>query len=156
MAGYLEEYGVADERRNRVIKWLVILVGSGLVIGFVLYLSLPLAIGWWTVRGFMNDLRRQDLPAAYRAWGCAQPCKDYSYNEFLRDWGPKSEFADPAKAKLGGVWPCGGGVIVTVRDPKGQPQKLWYRPDDGSLSFWPWQGCPSRIEAPQGPTSPSP
>jgi hypothetical protein len=53
---------------------------------------------------------------------------------------------------VGGVRPCGGGVIVKVSEPGSRTARLWYRPGDGTLTFWPWEGCPSRIEAPQTPT----
>jgi hypothetical protein len=155
MAGYLDEYGVADERRSRVLRWIVI---SVLVAGFLtlfVYLTLPLASGWWHVHTFVGDLRQRDYQAAYRAWGCAKPCPEYSFQEFLKDWGPKSDYANAEKVKVGGVRPCGGGIIVSVSRPNAPVLRVWYKPEESSLTFWPWQGCPSRIEAP-ATTSPAP
>lgn len=155
MSGYLEEYGVSDEHRARVIRWIVISAAVAGILALALYFTLPLAQGWWHVRTFVDHLRRHDYQAAYRDWGCAKPCQEYSYAEFLKDWGPNSGFADAAKAKVGGARPCGGGVIVKVSEPGARTARLWYRPGDGTLTFWPWEGCPSRIEAPPNP-SPAP
>ncbi len=155
MSGYLEEYGISDERHNRVVRWIVISVAAAGLLALAIYLTLPLAQGWWHVRAFVNDLRRHDYQAAYRDWGCATPCGDYSYQEFLKDWGPHSSFADASQAHVAIPRPifdkCGGGVILRVSEPGARLTRLWYQPADGSLTFWPWEGCPSRIAAPATP-----
>ncbi len=152
MAGYLEEYGASDERRSRVIRWLVISVAAAFVLGIGFYLTYPLFSGYFHVRGFVGDLRRHDYRAAYRDWGCATPCPDYSFDEFMKDWGPKSHFGDAASAGVSAkVRPCGGGVIVRVHGSGPDITRVWYKPEDHTLTFWPWQGCPNRIEAPETP-----
>jgi hypothetical protein len=154
MAGYLEEYGVADERRNRIIRWIVIVVAVVGILGVPLYLLHPLFSGWWQVRTFMGDLRRADYHAAYRVWGCSpQPCSGYSFEDFMADWGPKGRFAGAANGSIQKVRPCGGGTIVVVAWPK-DSQTLWYQPSDHSLTFWPWGGCPAHFTAPEQAPAP--
>jgi hypothetical protein len=160
MAGYLEEYGVADERRSRVVRRIAVSAGVAAAC-VVLYLLLPilsmlvppLSPGWWHVRTFMRDLRRHDYSAAYREWGCTRPCQDYSFADFMGDWGPQGRFAGAAAGSIRKVRPCGGGTIVAIDWP-GDNQILWYRPADSSLTFWPWGGCPAHFAAPDQTTAP--
>lgn len=149
MAGFLEEYGVADDRRAKVIRWLVI---SALVIVFG---SIALYFGFrsWPakrqVNTFLDDLRRRDYQAAYRDWGCGRACPEYPYNKFLEDWGPKSEFADPGASAIKRTRYCqSGGVIVTINSPKGVEVPLMYLRGNGSLGFSPWPVCDPRVPAP--------
>ena len=160
MPGYLEDYGVSDERRGRVMRWLLISGGAALVV-VIVYFSLPLlsmaipplSPGWWHVRTFVSHLSGHDYQAAYRDWGCATPCKDYPFSDFMADWGPQGHFGGAAAGSIRKVRPCGGGTVVIV-DWKGDSQTLWYKPDDHSLTFWPWGGCPAHFEAPGNTTAP--
>jgi hypothetical protein len=155
MAGYLEGYGIADERRSKTIRWIVI---------SAVLLAVIAGLGFWflrtypakkQVRAFLDDLKRHDYQAAYRDWGCAQSCPDYNFNSFLRDWGPGSPFANAEAADIRKARYCDtGGTIVTVAAPKGDPVFLWYQRDSHSLGFAPWEGiCSPHIPA---PTSPAP
>jgi hypothetical protein len=160
MAGYLEEYGVADARRARIVRRIAVAVGA-VVIAFGIYLLLPilsmlvppLSPGWWHVRAFLSDLERQDYHAAYRDFGCPAACSAYSYDDFLTDWGPKSSVgAAPGSIKK--VRPCGEGTIVVIGWPGREARTLWYRASDRSLTSWPWGGCPAHFAAPDQATAP--
>jgi hypothetical protein len=150
MAGYLEEYGVADARRAKLIRWSVIAVLAAAVLAGVLYFFLPIFRAKSQVRTLLGHLSRHDYQAAYRAWGCRQPCRDYSFQEFLRDWGPKSAFANASEVQVLKARPCGNGIIVSLALGGGWETWLQYRPSDQTLSFWPWHGCPAKFEAPAG------
>ncbi len=160
MAGYLEEYGVADERHARLMRRILISVGC-VFAALGLYLALPLlsmlvpplAPGWWHVRTFMSDLRRHDYRAAYRTWGCVQPCPSYAFADFMEDWGPQGRYAAAPTGSIRRVRPCGGGTVV-VLDWPGDSQTLWYRPSDRKLTFWPWGGCPAHFDAPNQTAAP--
>ena len=156
MAGYLEEYGVADERRTRVIRWLVISAAVLVIGALVLYFTLRTWPAQRQVRAFLGDLSRQDYRAAYRDWGCAQPCRDYPFDQFLEDWGPKSGFANASAATIKRSRYCStGGVIVTLLAPKGEDVYLWYQGSDGTLGFAPWQGlCNPHVPAPTSAPAP--
>lgn len=167
MPEYLEGYGVEDERRERRIKRAVIATVVLLVAGEALYLGFRNYSARKQVNLFLEYLRKQDYQSAYRLWGCTEnsPCRDYSFERFLEDWGPKSQHADaaaaavkkmPARSCGPGVLytltsiaahtlgergcDCGSGVIFTLSFPKGE-EVLWYERKDGTLGFAPWPAC---------------
>ncbi|HOL70487.1 MAG TPA: hypothetical protein PLA43_12660 [Bryobacteraceae bacterium] len=149
MAGFLEEYGVADARRARVFRAIsisVLAIVFGTIIGYFVLRTWPAKR---QVNTFLEDLRRGDYQAAYRDWGCAEGCDDYPYEKFLEDWGPKGEFADPSGASIKRTSYCkSGDVIVTITSPKGQEVPLFYQRSNGALGFAPWPVCDPRIPAP--------
>lgn len=148
MAGYLEGYGVGEERRERIVKRLVI-SAIVLVIGAI---AMYFLFRTWPARhqanAFLDALRQHDYQTAYRLWGCAQPCKDYSFEKFMEDWGPKSGFANAASASVKRTRYCDSGVIVTLNSPQGSEVPLWYERHDGTLGFAPWPVCAPHIPAP--------
>ncbi len=148
MAGFLDEYGVADARRSRVIWWIVISAVVVAVTATALYFTLRTWPAKRQVSAFLDDLERHDYQAAYRVFGCAKGCPDYAFNSFLDDWGPKSPFANPTAAQVRKTRYCGSGVIVTLQSPKGEDVALWYERSAGTLGFAPWPVCAPRIPAP--------
>jgi hypothetical protein len=151
MAGFLDEYGVRDAKRERVIRILVI-SGIALVIAAISgYFILRTWPAKRKVNAFLEDLRGHDYEAAYRTWGCAAPCRDYPFKSFLEDWGPKSEFADASKTEVKKTRYCNSGVIVTLGAPSGREVALWYERADGTLGFAPWPVCAEHIPAPGAP-----
>ena len=150
MAGFLEGYGVEDARRARTLKWALILILSAIVIGSVLYFLLRSYPAKAKVGDFLEDLRRQNYRAAYEMWGCtaSSPCRDYSFEKFLEDWGPKSPHANAAAASIARTRYCGPGVIVTVNFGKsGDDVLLWYQRSDRTLGFAPWPVCAPQPKA---------
>jgi hypothetical protein len=155
MAGYLEEYGVADERRSRIVRWLAISVAVLGIGALVLYFGFRTWPAKRQVRAFLGDLRRRDYQAAYRDWGCARSCPDYAYDKFMEDWGPSGKFPDPSAAAIQRSRYCqSGGVIVTVKSPKGGVVDLMYDRSEGALGFAPWPVCDPRIPAPDSTPAP--
>lgn len=158
MAGYLEEYGVADARRARIIRWIVIGVVSAVVVGLIAsYVNYTLRT-WWPAKGdvgeFLSLLQRKEYQAAYHAWGCRTPCRDYSFERFMADWGPQSDFADVSKASIKRTRVCSNeDVIVTLTSPKGEEVPLMYEHATGALGFSPWPICDPRIPKPLMPTA---
>jgi len=152
MAGYLEEYGVADARRTKIVWWLVI-SGVALCIGVVvLYLTYRTWPAKRQVQRFLDDLGRRDYQAAYRDWGCPRSCPDYPFDRFMEDWGPHGNFLDPAGAAVRKARYCNGDVIVTVKPGKGKDAYLWYDRANGTLGFAPWEDlCDPHIPAPTAP-----
>ncbi len=152
MAGFLEEYGVADARRAKVIRWLVISALAVVFGSIALYFVLRTWPARRQVNAFLDDLRRRDYQSAYRDWGCGGGCTDYPYAKFLEDWGPQSAFADAGAVAIKRSRYCkSGGVIVTINSPKGDEVPLMYLRGDGSLGFSPWPICDPRVPAPAAP-----
>lgn len=158
MAGYLDQYGAGDERREKFNRWLLI---SGAVVAVALLV-------WWflfvsskseivrephiarlvqrlrnhrqedRVRQFLDLIKNRHYEEAYRVWGVSP---DYQLQQFKEDWGPESKrnlsSYDIARSRS-----CGSGVIVTVDFPKGEEEHLWVQRREETLGFSPFQGCP--------------
>src|SRR5947209_19515441 len=90
MAGYLEQYGVGDERRAKIIKLAVVAVLVVLMLGGLVYLFFHNYAEEREARRFFELLRSHDYKGAYSLWGCtdAKPCREYPMPEFMKDWGP--------------------------------------------------------------------
>jgi hypothetical protein len=152
MAGYLEDYGVEESRRSKFLgRMIVSLIVAVIlvIIGYFVFRTYPAKR---QVRAFLADLQKGDYQGAYRSWGCAKPCRDYSFERFLEDWGPKGEFAK-GTAEIAKSRYCDTGVIVTLKPAGGREVPLWYQNSDGSLGFSPWPVCAPRIPAPSTPTA---
>jgi hypothetical protein len=161
MAGYLDEYGAADVRREKFNRWLII---SGAVV-FAAF------VVWWflfswdksevlrephlarlvqklrnhrqeaEIGRFLDLVKNHQYDAAYRVWG---PNKDYPFADFLKDWGPQSQRSDLSSFNIARSRTCGSGVIVTVELPRGAEESLWVQKADQTIGFSPFRsGCPA-------------
>ncbi|MBI4889919.1 MAG: hypothetical protein HY821_04785 [Acidobacteria bacterium] len=143
MPGFLDNYGVSDARREKgVRRWVLGILGA-----------LCLAwLGYWFIHDFRE--KRQvshflDLVAerkfedAYRLWGCdpKQPCRDYSFQKFLEDWGPKSPYSNTAKAHVRRTRSCSDGVIQILEFGPGDEILLYVDRKTRNLSFSPFSYC---------------
>ena len=95
MAGYLDQYGVAEARREGTVKR-IILAGLAVVALVGAYFLFPNVSRTWsekrTLQGFLDKLEQKDYQGAYRMWGYKpeEPDKFYDLAKFNEDWGPKS------------------------------------------------------------------
>ncbi|MCX6619580.1 MAG: hypothetical protein NTY38_00580, partial [Acidobacteria bacterium] len=123
MDGYLASYGAGDERRAKLIRRWSFLVLGLLVAAGILYFSLRDRAEKARIHTFLELLRNKDYGAAYGLWGCtaAHPCRDYNFDRFLEDWGPKSVHKDYANARLSSTRSCDAGVIATIAFDRGEP-----------------------------------
>ncbi len=168
MAGYLDDYGIEEARRGRLVKRGILAAVLLAILGSALYLGLRTYSARRQVTLFLEHLRHQDYKNAYALWGCtdSSPCPDYNFQRFLEDWGPKSPHANAAAAQIkkmnarscgpGVLYTlttlaahavgergcdCGSGVIHTVAFPNGEEVALWYERNDKALGFAPWPVC---------------
>ncbi len=151
MAGYFEEFGAGEQRRERAIRWIVIsalVLVIGVISGYFVLRTYPAR---QSASRFIKALSNNDYRAAYRMWGCDKPCRDYSFEKFMEDWGPKSEFARASATAIEKTRYCNTGIIVTLRSPAGSDVALWYERKDKTLGFSPWPVCVERIPAPPVP-----
>ncbi len=142
MSDYLAGYGAGEERRSKIL-WRTI--------GAVVAVVLIAAVCYFTFRGyshkkrvqaFLDALNRRDYQTAYQMWGCtpAKPCRDYSFDRFMEDWGPTS----PRSIQPTGIKKtkyCGQGVIAFLDTKKGDESVLWVESKDLNLGFAPWPVC---------------
>jgi hypothetical protein len=135
MAGYLDSYGVADQRRERVVK-LSLIVGIGaILIVMIGYFTLRTHSQERAVSEFLQDLNDQKYPDAYRLW-CPENCKLYAPNEFLKDWGPESKTAKASQFKVEHVDYCGDGVVFDLSYPNTEDIGLWVNRTTNIISFY--------------------
>lgn len=150
MSEFLEGYGVADARRGRVIKWIILSLIAAAVLGTILYFQFRNFGEERQASLFFKLLKKQDYQAAYRLWGCTPetPCRDYAFEKFLEDWGPKSPHADLSSVKVEKTRSCPAGIIQIVDFGKGEKVNLYVQRKDRTIGFAPWEYCNPRWQAP--------
>ncbi len=142
MAGYLDSYGVVDQRRERLVKRIVIWSLSAIVIAAILYFSLRTHSQEKVVSQFFQDLAHQQYQEAYKLWGCPENCKYYGPEKFLEDWGPASPYAKTSAFKIEHIDYCGDGVVFDLNLPDNQG--LWVNRSTNFISFYDAPRCPGR------------
>src|SRR5438105_3129157 len=105
MSSYLEAYGAEEAQRAKRIRLIkrasvaliLLLIVSG--VAYAVFKNYPEE---QQVKAFLETLRKQDYQTAYRMWGCTEstPCRDYSYQKFLEDWGSKGSHGDIGSAHI--------------------------------------------------------
>jgi len=142
MAGFLESYGVEDERRERIVKRVLLTAAIAVVAGVVLYGLFHNYPEERQVSRFFDRLQAHDYQGAYGIWGCtdAQPCRDYPFKEFMKDWSAESSPVNTFDVLDGES--CGSGVIVQVDAGKAGEKKLWVERGSHTLGFPPFERCP--------------
>ena len=130
MAGYLDQYGAGEERRNRIIIRSILTVLAIVVVW---------TLGWYlllnhheegVVKQFVAALKRGDTQGAYKIWNCAaaDTCRDYTYEKFMQDWGPGPTGPDLARIGLTDSEECNNAAMVTVRVNASRVEQLWVEP----------------------------
>jgi hypothetical protein len=145
MAGYLDTYGAGVDRRIKIIKTSVISLVSLAVLAGILMFVFHNYREEQRVKQFLAALAAKDYKAAYVMFGCtdAKPCTAYAFDKFLEDWGPSSEHANVANARVTRSRSCGTGVLLTVGYGPNREEKLWVERKDMSIGFPPFEGCPA-------------
>ena|SRR5437762_8673038 len=149
MSSYLEEYGAGEQqraKRARLIQRGSIAVLSILIVAGVLYAVFRNYPEEQRVKSLVEALRKQDYQAAYRMFGCTEtnPCRDYTFEKFMDDWGPRSAHANAASAHIGMTQSCGSGVILRVDYSAAEPVPLWVERSTHVVSFAPDPECRGR------------
>ncbi len=146
MAGYLDTYGVQDAKREKRWKWIILVSAAVVVIGLVLFLFFRNFREERAARAFLDALRAHDYQRAYELWGCTpqNPCRDYSFQKFMEDWGPNGQYKNVNAVQFTTVDACGQGVVLTVEYPNAEPFGLWVDRSTKTLGFAPWPRCPGR------------
>jgi hypothetical protein len=144
MPGYLDNYGVADERRGRIVKRLAIWVVTIVAVSSLAYFYFRTWRQEKVLKQFLTALSQQDFQGAYKMWGCTQdtPCRYYPPDKFTEDWGPSTPYANAGAAKIDNIDYCDEGVLFSVSYPKAAPVALWVETSSGTISFAPWPRCP--------------
>ena len=141
MAGYLDQYGAGEGRREKIIWRVVVSAVTLLIVSGLVYYLFKNHREQALVNNFLAQLRRQDYPAAYRAWGCSDPkaCSGYPYDKFLEDWSPKSGVTQ--NLRIIDSESCHRGVIISL---DGKDDRLWVDSGGTGLSYSPYPFCPGK------------
>jgi hypothetical protein len=152
MAGYLEEYGVADARRERIRKRVILAALALLVAGIVLFFVFRNYREKQQVKRLVTALAQKDYQAAYAMWGCTdqKPCPSYNFERFMEDWGDKGPYGPPAAMRIEKAESCETGSIITMRGTGTEAEfYLWVERDDKlTVGFAPWPVCHPIIRVP--------
>ena len=126
MAGYLDQYGVADAQREGRLKKIVL---SGTCRGCdrhrrILYVS-NLESGARR-QEFPGDALAKRLPGGLSHVGlhARNPLQVLRTRKFNEDWGPKSSYANAENAKVENIDFCDAGVVFDLSFPGADPVAL--------------------------------
>ena len=149
MSSYLEAYGSSEEqkaKRAKLVKLAILLLLVLVMVATSGYIFFKNHSEEQRVKGFLEELRKQDFQAAYRMWGCTEstPCRDYAFPKFMDDWGPKGSHADIGSAHIGMSQSCGAGVLLRVDYKNAEAGPLWVERGTQVVSFAPWPECPGK------------
>jgi hypothetical protein len=147
MTGYLESYGAGEERRERIIKWILLVSAITLVVGATSYFLFRNYREVRQAKLFFELLRNSEYEAAYALWGCTDdsPCPDYPMEKFLEDWGPGSPHADLSEMHFARTRGCRTGVIVEVDFGDPRHEYLWVERGSRRIGYAPWPVCSPRL-----------
>src|SRR3569832_1102293 len=138
MAGYLDHYGAGEERRNRIIKRLVISVVALAVLGSIAFFVFHNYRQEQAVKHFFELLEAHDYQSAYTLWVRSDSDRrGYPFDKFMEDWGPKGQHPDVSSYRISRSRSCGSGVILTIDFGSNQQEKLWVQRDDLTIGFSP-------------------
>jgi hypothetical protein len=142
--------GDAGPLPSKLPRYLILGAALFFAVSLPVYLLLRFRTEKATARLFLSQVQAGDYQSAYRTW---KPASSYSFEDFLRDWGPNGEYG-PVKSYdlLSAKSPSNAsGVIVTVAvsafspfpdagDPNRRNVKevrLWVEHRDQSISYAP-------------------
>ncbi len=87
---------------------LVIIIVVGGVIGYFAFHNLPEKRA---VANFLTQLEQGNYKEAYRLW---QPAPNYTYDDFLHDWGPKGDYGKVREFKIVSAESKGSELVIVV------------------------------------------
>src|SRR5579863_2089043 len=89
---YLDQYGVAEVKRERVLSRTILSLIALVAVSGFLYFWFKNYTEEKRVREFLAALEQGDYAQAYTYWGCSvqAPCPNYAFPSFLEDWGQSS------------------------------------------------------------------
>ncbi len=144
MAGYLDEYGVTDVKRERRTKQIVVWGLVALIVGTSAFFYFRNWSEERTINHFLTLLREQKYAEAYKMWETADSPKYYPPQKFAEDWGPSGIYKNSAALKIQNVDACDAGVVFWVTYTGGDDFGLWVDRKMSIVSFAPWTRCPGR------------
>ena len=111
MAGYLDQYGAGEERREKIIKNLVISLVALVVLGGIAFFVFHNYRQEHQVKRFFELLQAHDYQGAYALWVRTRerPARAIRFTAFMQDWGPQSGHRDVSNFRISKSRSCGSG-----------------------------------------------
>jgi hypothetical protein len=144
MGTYLQHYGAGEERRNQIIKRIVLGCIAAVVLCVASYFVFQDFPEKQVAKHFLEQVNSHQYQAAYREWGCTEqhPCPNYDFKRFMEDWGPSKGGSSPWK--IANVEGCRSFVTVNVQAQGAELESLAIQRDDHSLGYAPSPECQER------------
>ena len=102
----------APKPKKGIRKYWPLLVVIIVVGGVIAYFSLHNLPAKRVVANFLTQLQQGNYKEAYRLW---QPAPDYTFDDFMHDWGPQGDYGKIREFRIIGAQSKGNAlVIVTV------------------------------------------
>jgi len=99
------------KRKTGIRKYwplVTILIIVGVVIGYFALHNLPEKRA---VEHFLTELKEGNYKEAYKLW---QPAPDYSYQDFLQDWGPQGDYGKIREFRIDNVMSKGSEIVIVI------------------------------------------
>ena len=147
MAGYLDNYGVDEARRGKLVKRIILIGLCAAVVGLAAFLFFRNFSERRVANAFLDAVKAKDYQKAYTTWGCTmeKPCRDYRFEKFMEDWGPNGVYKRVGEASYTIEDACGPGVVFTLEVPGAEePVGIYVNRTDKVVSYAPWARCPGR------------
>lgn len=85
----------------------IIIIVAG-VIGYFAFHNLPEKRA---VAGFLTQLEQGNYQQAYKLW---QPAPNYTYDDFMHDWGPKGDYGKVREFKIIDAKSKGSALVIVA------------------------------------------
>lgn len=141
---YMENFGVADARREKRFLRVVLMVVGAALLGTLFWYYYRTFFEERAVHQFLDNLAARDYKAAHAQFGCtdATPCRDYDFTKFMEDWGDKSPYADVSGVKITLAEPCGNMIWIAIKHPNQKELGLAVDPETRIITYAPEARCP--------------
>ena len=139
--GYLDDYSeVTGARREAIHKGLLLALLISVVGGGLSYFWFKNFFEERQVSQFLARLQESRYAEAYTQWGCSVevPCPNYTYEDFLEDWGPDSPLGRVTSFNLGRSTELETGVIVEIEINGKLQAELWVEKETKIVGFSPF------------------
>ena len=145
MAGYLEDYGVVDAKREKKTKRLVVSLLTLVIVASILFFTLRDYKQESILKQFLQLAQNKDYKSAYVLWGCTMEvqCRGYSFEKFMEDWGPTGANAKFLSSSIRDNERCGNGYMGSLHNGNDE-LALWVDRNTNVLGYAPWQQCPEK------------
>ena len=102
---------VAPKPKTGIQRYWPLVASIIVVAGVIGYFALHNLPEKRVVANFLTQLQDGNYKEAYRLW---QPASDYTYDDFLHDWGPQGDYGKVREFKIVGAESRGNAVVIVI------------------------------------------